>query len=33
VTDANGIEVSQGKAQVNGNVMRVSGKTDEQYTK
>jgi methionine-rich copper-binding protein CopC len=24
VTDANGIEVSQGKAQVNGNVMRVS---------
>jgi methionine-rich copper-binding protein CopC len=26
VTDANGIEVSQGKAQVNGNVMRVSVK-------
>jgi methionine-rich copper-binding protein CopC len=24
VTDANGIEVSQGKAQVNSNVMRVS---------
>ena len=24
VTDANGIEVSQGKGQVNGNVMRVS---------
>ena len=24
VTDANGIEVSQDKAQVNGNVMRVS---------
>ena len=26
VTDANGVEVSQGKAQVNGNVMRVSVK-------
>ena len=26
VTDANGIEVSQGKAHVNGNVMRVSVK-------
>jgi methionine-rich copper-binding protein CopC len=26
VTDPNGIEVSQGKAQVNGNVMRVSPK-------
>lgn len=26
VTDANGIEVSQGKAQVNGNVMRASVK-------
>jgi copper resistance protein C len=26
VTDANSVEVSQGKAQVNGNVMRVSVK-------